>query len=774
MTPAHADVTTPGAVELTAPAAAEETAASAPDEVATSPEAVEMTTPAAVDVPTPAAVEETTPAAAEETAASAPEELATSPAAVELRTAAAVGVLIPAAVEETTPAAAEVAAPAASNGQPRLASLPAPHVRRARGNAIRRHRRLLLAIAIVIAILAASGLGAVFAYTTVKAQASQLQADLTVHLQAGQSELEAAKVSLTAANAAHDENLVAQASVHFTTAKVQFMVARQIADSSQLLHRLETLPAFGDIALSRHAAVVGIADMGIAISDAGMELAKLDGLLIKPAGAGGQQGRTLLTVLEQANSSVVIVRKDLERAQQSAAQVDVRVVPIGQQASLVKAKGTIGSAIAAVDEFQRLVPVLTELLGGNGARTYLIEQVNSAELRPGGGFLGSYSVLQADHGALKLVRSGDAVELIGTRKQPGQAGYVAPPGPLHEFVPNTSWSFIDSNFFPDFPANAAAGETFAQPFLGTKLDGVISIDYYAVAKMLELTGPLAVPGYGITVTSTNFIPLVVQYDIAYSPAHKAILSAIAGTLMNRVATLPPDRWPALIGALNDLSAARHLQAYFNNASVQNEIDQVGWSGTLNIAGARDYMMEVESNLSGNKTNYFLTRNFTIELTRTGNTLHHKVTIDLVNNMPFVYRPSEYYVAYLRLYVSDTASSTRNNLRPAKYPNPAPPAGTRMIDGWVPLFHGYGHSAQAVFEYDTPWVGDGRGLARIYWQKQPGTLDDKVAIKWNDGSGHVYTVSGDLAQDRVITFSSSGVSLTPGQPARAKLPSLSLG
>ena len=98
----------------------------------------------------------------------------------------------------------------------------------------------------------------------------------------------------------------------------------------------------------------------------------------------------------------------------------------------------------------------------------------------------------------------------------------------------------------------------------------------------------------------------------------------------------------------------------------------------------------------------------------------------------------------------------------------------MIDGWVPLFHGYGHSAQAVFTYDTPWIADGRGEGQIYWQKEPGTLDDAVSVKWNDGSGHAYTVSGDLAQDRVITFSSRGISLAAGQPAQATLPSLSLG
>ena len=66
------------------------------------------------------------------------------------------------------------------------------------------------------------------------------------------------------------------------------------------------------------------------------------------------------------------------------------MLPASQQATFVKARGTIATALTGIDEFDRLVPVLTEVLGGNGYRTYLIEQVNPAELRAGGGFIGTY------------------------------------------------------------------------------------------------------------------------------------------------------------------------------------------------------------------------------------------------------------------------------------------------------------------------------------------------------------------------------------------------
>jgi hypothetical protein len=644
-------------------------------------------------------------------------------------------------------------------------------VRGSRRRRLRSHR--LLAVAVAVVILASVGGGSAVGYANLKTRADALQAALTTYLQAGQRELEAGKTSLTEANSKHDTSLVTQATAHFTAAKAQFLAAGQLADDSRLLHYLEQIPAVGGSVHSRHAAVAGIAGMGVALSEAGQELAGLDAQLIKPSVAG-QAGRTVLTVLDQTTASLVKVRTDLDRAQKAAAQVDVQVVPGGQQATFVKARATIASALAGLDEFERLVPTLKEVLGGNGPRTYLIEQVDPAELRAGGGFIGTYSLIRADHGTLTVVKSGNAYDLADPRPKPGQAGFIPQLGPYREVIPDTSWSFVDSNLYPDFASNAKAAESFVQPRIADKVDGVISMDYYVVAKMLELTGPLTVPGYGITVDANNIIQVLVSGSIAADAAHKAIPGAIAGALLQRVAILPPDRWPALIGAFNDLAATRHFQTYFNSDGAEGEIGRVGWSGNVNPTGAQDYMMEVESNYYGDKANYYLTRHYTVELTRHGATLHHKVTVDLVNAMPSGVSPRTAYRVNIRLYVGDTTSSGSDNLRPVKYSNPAPPEGTHLMDGWLPDIACCGGRGQAVFEYDSPWPASDRGSHQVYWQKQPGTVNDKIDVTWTDENGHTFKVSGDLGQDRVITLSPNGVTLTAGQPAQATLPSLSLG
>lgn len=626
-----------------------------------------------------------------------------------------------------------------------------------------------MAAGIVGLIVLGLGGGSAFAYSEVKSRADRLQAALTVQLQAGQHELEAGKTSLSQANSKHDATLITQAETHFAAAKTQFQSAAGLADNSRLLNTLESIPAAGYAAYTRHNAVDGIAEMGVALADVGQELSGIYGQLLKPSG-GGQAARTLLGVLDQAHDGLLRIGLDLDRAQRAADQVDASLLPVAQQAAFLKAKNTIAAASAGLNEFDRLVPVLKEVLGGNGVRTYLVEQVNPAELRAGGGFIGSYSLLRAEQGVLSVIRSGDSYDLANPRPLPHEPGFIPEPGPLRDVIPAISWSFVDSNEFPDFPTNAQAAMDFVQPRLG-KIDAVISIDYYSVAKMLQLTGPVSVAGYG-TIDATTFIPQLIQHET--DPTHKAVLSALAGPLMTLVTGLPQERWPAIVGALNDLASSRHLQVYATNPMVESEINRVGWSGELNPVAAGDYMMEIDSNYGGGKSNYYLTRHYAVVLTRSGDKLHHRVTIEMSNATPAGAFDLVDYRATGRLLIGMPNSAPANDLRPIISQYLDPPPRMTVIVGWLPVVRCCGGTAAATFEYDTPWPAGAEESHQIYWQKQPGTLDDVVDVDWRDGDGQVYHAKGKLTQDLLITLTKTGVMLAAGHAAKATLPSLALG
>jgi uncharacterized protein DUF4012 len=164
----------------------------------------------------------------------------------------------------------------------------------------------------------------------------------------------------------------------------------------------------------------------------------------------------------------------------------------------------------ALDALWPSLPAVLDLLGFNGRRIVLVEQVNPAELRAGGGFIGTVSLIHADGGRVALDRSlpvesfdyCDAAGCLHPRRWPWQPGHVAPPPelagpPLPPYSPLTAWSLEDSGFYPDFASNATTAESFAGRLLKVRLDGVVAIDYYAVASLLDLTGPIDVPEFRV-------------------------------------------------------------------------------------------------------------------------------------------------------------------------------------------------------------------------------------------------------------------------------------
>lgn len=589
----------------------------------------------------------------------------------------------------------------------------------------------------------------------------------------GQQQLEAGKSSLRLATSSHDATKIQTAKASFTAAAMSFRRARNRIDRDPSVARASTLPEVSIYVAPRLRAVDGLADMGVAVSQAALDGADIDALLMSP-GAGSTAGARLLSTLKLAAPQAGKVKQDLVAAQAAAEKVDPSLLPKSESAAFVSARSTITTGLASIDEFNRLIPVMLEVMGANGPRTYLIQQLNPAELRPGGGFFGTYSLMSANDGDLTVSGGGSSIDQTRARPTVGQRGYVQPPGPLRELITNDSWTFPDSNFFPDFASNAQQAQTFLAGWTGAKTDGVIAIDIYAISALLALTGPVHVASENATFDSSNFIPTLIKRDVAGDATHKVLVAEVAGPLLARISTIPTSQWPGLITTLNTLAAQRHLQAFFNNAAAETEMGNIGWSGGIQSTNAQDYVYPVEANLGGTKANYFLVRKYTLALTANGTELHHQLTIAYEDDSSLP--NTNYYSCYLRLLVSpDSSRIAAQGLRADKYGPPEVPAGLKMVDGWFSLSVGSGGkgTAQVVLSWDGPVKPDAAGDQQIYWQKQPGLGQDALTVTFTI-AGKTGTATSDMAQDRKIILTSSGaVSIVAGQAGSAHLPGLSL-
>ncbi len=189
--------------------------------------------------------------------------------------------------------------------------------------------------------------------------------------------------------------------------------------------------------------------------------------------------RTLAPKVSTAAQATAAAERDL-----APIDPDGLFSPVGKAAAEVQERVTqLNSGVQAADSATRLLP---GMLGGDGARTYLLVVQNNAEIRSTGGLPGSLSFLQADDGKVRLGFRGSAADF------PPLAEPVLPlsPGELDIYGPSLGKDVRDANLTPDFPRTGQLLSAIVAREKGQKVDGVVSVDPIALSQVLRATGPL--------------------------------------------------------------------------------------------------------------------------------------------------------------------------------------------------------------------------------------------------------------------------------------------
>jgi hypothetical protein len=592
--------------------------------------------------------------------------------------------------------------------------------------------------------------------------------------------------------AGSDADLTDQAGLRFQSARTHFHSVAALARTAGWMRSgvgLEEVPGVG----AQLRAMDRLAQMGLALSALGMEAAELRRNLPR-----GDETRLAAHVLDEAPKAITRLRPLLVKAAAAAAEVDLKPgwMPADDSAAFTRLRAGLQSVLALIDQLESSLPGLRDLLGMNGRRVYLVEEVNPAELRSGGGFIGSVALVSAERGLVTLEQSlpveafdlCDADACVHRRPSPWNPLYVAPPRALTDpRLPRqmrlASWSLEDSNFHPDFESNARLAADFTTSLLGTRVDGVVAIDYEAVAGLLRVTGPVELPHRGVRFDADTFVAQVLKLDFDRDPDHKLVLGEAAGPLLQKLTRLSISRWPELWAALDQMVRRRQVQAHAGSPQVQVLFASLGLRSGLGAGSGlgQEFLMETEDNYGGSKANAFVKRSFELTLTGSGDRLHHHLVVDIANHAP---PPTDWlgthYYSYVRLYAPDVGSRIQISSAPSReyppvmrplLPEPAP-QGLSAAAGWIFIDTGPDLSGRyrLIFDYDTVWNAQASRPHLIFWQKQPGTGADTISVRWRNARGS-WRATGDLSEDRVLSLSSDGVELAPSRPPapQPKLP-----
>ncbi|MBI2443761.1 MAG: DUF4012 domain-containing protein [Candidatus Magasanikbacteria bacterium] len=292
--------------------------------------------------------------------------------------------------------------------------------------------------------------------------------------------------------------------------------------------------------------------------------------------------------------------------------VEAATLPPDQQENFRRYRQTLSGLtrdLAALGALQTLWP---QLSGATAPQRYLLVFQNPHELRPTGGFMGSYAIAEFSGGRLARF----TLPPGGTYDLQGQlATIVKPPEPL--LLANKRWEFQDANWFPDFPQSAAKMLWFYGQGRGEQLDGVIAINGTVLSRLLAVLGPVTDPERGVTFTADNALTeletIIKDSPDRASRRPKQVLSDLAATLRERLTKLAPDQ---LLPTLATVAAAlenQEIQAYFTLPAPENFVRQQGWGGEI-IATApnQDYLLVVNANIQGSKTDAFIKQTINLE------------------------------------------------------------------------------------------------------------------------------------------------------------------
>ncbi|MFZ5376965.1 MAG: DUF4012 domain-containing protein [Patescibacteria group bacterium] len=331
--------------------------------------------------------------------------------------------------------------------------------------------------------------------------------------------------------------------------------------------------------------------------------------------------KILLTTLDKVMPEFDSITGELEAAQKEIHAIDpnrypekIKDQPIRQY--LVMAKDTANQAVTALVDFRPVLEQLPDIAGGKGERRkYLILFQNDNELRPTGGFLTAYAVIYVENGKVSPEKSDDIYELDKKFNKK-----IAIPEKLGKYLTTEKyWNLRDMNTSPDFKLSM---DQFFENYKTVKgepdnIDGIIAVDTHVLTKLLEILGPVEVPGYGTfsaEIDKRCDCPQVVYAlsEIITKPTpyiredRKGILGPMMQGILQKTYTANKTQWPSLFQAGWEALEAKHVQMYFLSEKFQTAAETINAAGRVRPQENSDFLAIVNANLGGAKSNLFVT------------------------------------------------------------------------------------------------------------------------------------------------------------------------
>ncbi len=349
---------------------------------------------------------------------------------------------------------------------------------------------------------------------------------------------------------------------------------------------------------------------------------------------------SLVGDLENIRTSLAGINDDMGKLSNATAELGALGIAVPQTGGTdyLAFRTEIGGAEKFLDAF---IPWFADT---SITHHVLVLLENPSEMRPGGGFIGSYADVSVRGGAITGISVHDVAEADAAF-----GGKIVPPVPL--MLEGTGWRPADGNWFFDFPTSAS--ETialFEQSKLygasSTTFDAAIALTPRAAQDILSLTGPVSIPDAELGIvpakdapTSTIFtadglteqIQAIVQEGQAKGKAAvsspKSVIGVLWQTALAKLASAGPDTQQQLLNLAFDWVGNKDAMIYFKNPDIETFLRTVGAAGDefrfpQNFNG--DYLAVSNTDVNSDKSELYVSSTvaWTVQLGADGTATDH--------------------------------------------------------------------------------------------------------------------------------------------------------
>jgi hypothetical protein len=388
---------------------------------------------------------------------------------------------------------------------------------------------------------------------------------------------------------------------NFDSANLNFAKARETIDGIGLGigEAIGNLPVNTPISTAQN-----LTSAGENISLAGKDMSEMMEKISSQT-ESGEGNKLSLTALTGIDGNLKNISAHLSAANDNMQKVNTEYIPKEMQEKINLAKETLPGIS---ENFERLVadyPLILKMLGGERAQKYLLLFENNSEMRATGGFIGSYGILDIENGKMENMQIDGIFDPDGQLQEK-----IVPPMPIQKI--SAAWSMHDSNWFADFPTSAKKAALFYEKTGGPTVDGVIAITPETLKKLLEITGPIDMPAYSVTITPDNFVAETQnQVENLYDKTEnkpKKILGDLAPIIMEKLfkddslgKEARVERLFTVVQKLEESLQEKQILIYHRDDSVENMIQKRGWGGEIIQNQKGDYLAVINTNINGYKT-----------------------------------------------------------------------------------------------------------------------------------------------------------------------------